>query len=105
MDLLTNTQKNHMKTTSRVQPIHNNVLIKPFPPEEISTGGIYVAGSYAEENNKAWVMAVGPGSKKRPMEFAPGMVVHRVKEWGTPIEIDGVIHYLMEDAALLASEN
>ena len=94
-----------MKTTSKVQPIHNNVLIKPFPHEEMSTGGIYVAGSYAEENNKAWIVAVGQGTKKRPMNFTEGMVVHRVKDWGTPVEIDGVIHYLMEDVALLASEN
>lgn len=94
-----------MQTLNKVQPLNNNVLIKPFPPEEMSEGGIYVPQSFAEENNKAWVVAVGKGTKKRPMNFREGMVVHRVKLWGTPVEIDGVMHYLMEDAALLASEN
>jgi len=94
-----------MQTQNKVRPIRDQVLIKPFPPEEMSTGGIFVAASYAEENNKAWVVAVGNGISKKPMRFEPGMIVHRVKNWGTPIEIDGVIHYLMEDTTLLASEN
>lgn len=94
-----------METMNKVKPIKNNVLIKLFPPEGISEGGIYVPDSFSEENNKAWVIAVGQGTKNKPMLFKPGMVVHRVKVWGTPVEIDGILHYLMEDAALLASEN
>ena len=105
MGLLINTQKKHIQTMSKATPVNNNVLIKPFPPEGISEGGIWVPDSFAEENDKAWVIAVGPGTKKRPMQFKEGMIVHRVHKWGTPIEIDGVMHYLMEDAALLAFEN
>ena len=94
-----------MPTQNKVQPIRDQVLVKLFPPEGVSVGGILVPDSYAEENNKAWVVAVGNGVSKKPTRFSPGMVVFRVKNWGTPIEIDGVIHYLMEDTALLATEN
>lgn len=105
MDLLTNTQKIVMQKLNKVQPILDKVLIKLFPSEGVSEGGIYVPDNYAEENNKAWVVAVGNGKANKPMRFTPGMVVFRVKDWGTPIEIDGITHYLMEDTALLASEN
>lgn len=94
-----------MPKLNKVQAIRDKVLIKPFPSENISEGGIWVPDSFAEENNKAWVVSVGNGIANKPMRFTPGMVVHRVKAWGTPIEIDGIIHYLMEDTALLASEN
>jgi co-chaperonin GroES (HSP10) len=38
------------------------------------------------------------------MQFKPGQVVYRVKDWGTPVEIEGENHYLMDDSAILATE-
>jgi co-chaperonin GroES (HSP10) len=98
-------QKNHMPIQNKVQPILDKVLIKLFPSECVSEGGIVVPESFAEENDKAWVVAVGNGTAKKPMRFTPGQVVHRVHKWGTELEIDGVKHYLMEDTALIAQEN
>jgi len=94
-----------MQTLSKVQPINNIVLIKPFPPEGVSEGGIYVPENFRARNTKSLVISTGPGTIKRPMKFESGMIVHVVKDWGTPIKIDGELHFLMEDAALLASEN
>lgn len=91
-----------MPKLNKVQPIRDQVLIKPFPSENKSEGGIWVPDSFAEVNNKAWVVAVGNGVVGKPMRFEAGMVVYRVKSWGVPIEIDGDIHYLMEDSAILA---
>ena len=87
-----------------MKPIRNNVLVKPFPPSEQSEGGIFVPLSVRKENNRGTVIAVGNGTKGRPMQFRPGQVVYRVKDWGTPVEIQGENHYLMDDSAILATE-
>jgi co-chaperonin GroES (HSP10) len=90
---------------TQVFPVLDNILIKPFPGEEMSEGGIIVADSYKPRNNKATVIAVGSGTKKRPMKFIPGMVVHSIKESGEELIIDGEKYYLVKDSWLLASEN
>jgi len=87
-----------------MKPIRNNVLIKPFAPSEISEGGIFVPLSARKDNNRGTVVAVGNGTKDRPMQYKPGQVVYRVKDWGTPVEIEGEKHYLMDDSAILATE-
>jgi chaperonin GroES len=87
-----------------MKPIRNNVLVKPFPPSEQSEGGIFVPLSVRKDNNRGTVIAVGNGTKGRPMQFKPGQVVYRVKDWGTPVEIKGENHYLMDDSAILATE-
>jgi co-chaperonin GroES (HSP10) len=87
-----------------LKPIRNNVLVKPFPPSEISEGGIFVPLSVRKENNRVRVVAVGNGTKDRPMQFKPGQVAYRVAQWGTPVEIEGEKHYLMDDSAILATE-
>ena len=35
-----------------MKPVRNNILTKPFPPDEISEGGILVPESARKENNK-----------------------------------------------------
>jgi chaperonin GroES len=87
-----------------MKPIRSNVLVKPFPPSEQSEGGIFVPLSVRKDNNRGTVIAVGNGTKGRPMQFKPGQVVYRVKDWGTPVEIEGENHYLMDDSAILATE-
>ena len=87
-----------------MKPIRNNVLVKPFPPSEQSEGGILVPLSARRENNRVRVVAVGNGTKARPMQFKPGQVAYRVKDWGTLVEIEGEKHYLMDDSAILATE-
>lgn len=85
-------------------PIRNNVLFKPFPPDEVSEGGIFVPESARKESNRGVLVAVGNGASHRKMKLKAGQVVYRVKDWGTPVEIHGEMHYLMEDAAILATE-
>lgn len=87
-----------------MQPIRNQVLIKPFPPDEISEGGIYVPESARKESNKVSIVAVGRGSREKKMTLKPGQVAYRIKDWGTPVDIGGERHYLLEDAAILATE-
>ena len=87
-----------------MKPIRSNVLVKPFPPSEISEGGIFVPLSVRKENNRVTIISVGNGTKDRPMQFKPGQGAFRVKDWGTPVEIKGEMHYLMDDSAILATE-
>jgi chaperonin GroES len=87
-----------------MQPIRNYILVKPFPPDEVSEGGIFVPESARKESNKVNVIAVGRGTKERPMRLKAGQVAYRIKEWGTPIDLEGERHYILEDAAILATE-
>jgi chaperonin GroES len=83
-------------------PIRNNVLVKPYPSEEISEGGIIVPESARAVSNKVLIVEVGRGTKERPMSLVKGQTGFRVKEWGEEIEINGETHYLMDQAAIIA---
>ena len=87
-----------------MQPVRNNILTKPFAPDKISEGGILVPESARKENNKMFVIAVGRGTKERKMIFNPGDIVYRVKDWGTPIDIDGERHYIMDQNGIITKE-
>ena len=87
------------------KPLGSNILIRPFPSEEMSIGGIVVPGSFQVRNNKAEVVAVGSGSKKKPMQFKEGDLVYNIKDCGSELEIDGVKHFLIKDSYVLAYEN
>jgi|694.fasta_scaffold137002_4 chaperonin GroES len=87
-----------------MKPIRNFVLVKPFPPDEVSEGGIFVPESARQESNKVHIIAVGNGTKNKPMNLKAGQVGYRVKDWGTLVEIDGVKHYLMDNSAIIAIE-
>lgn len=85
-----------------VQPIRNQVLVKPFKEDEVSTGGIIVPENYRKEGSRVTIVAVGNGTAKRKMKLSAGEIGFRVKDWGTPIEENGEMFYLMEDTAILA---
>lgn len=87
-----------------MKPIRNYVLVKPFPPDEVSEGGIFVPESARQENNKVHIVSVGEGTPKRPMNLKAGQIGYRVKDWGTPVEINGEKHYLMDNSAIIAIE-
>lgn len=87
-----------------MQPVRNIILTKPFPPDEVSDGGIFVPESARQENNKMRVIAVGNGTKERKMIFNPGDIVYRVKDWGTPVDIEGERYYLMDQNGIIAKE-
>jgi len=86
-----------------VKPIRSYVLVRPFPSDEKSIGGIIVSDAHKAVNNKVEVMAVGNGEKNKPMKLKPGQTGFRVKDWGDEVEIDGVRHFLMKQDAILAT--
>ncbi len=89
-------------------PVLNQILVKPFPSDEISEGGIYVPESARTVSNKVMIVAVGKGTKRTPMKVKPGQVGYKVKSdgettWCTEVIIDGEKHYLMGQDAILAT--
>lgn len=89
-----------------VKPIRDNVLVKPFPSDELSEGGIFVSEAHRAVSNKMWVVAVGNGTAKNKMRFKEGDIVFRIKDHSlTEIEINGEKHFLIEQNALIAKLN
>lgn len=85
-----------------MKPIRSQVLVKPFPSDEISTGGIFVPLSAREVSNKVLIMDTGIGTKDRPMYLKKGQTGFRVKDWGCEVEVGGERMYLMDQDAILA---
>jgi chaperonin GroES len=88
-----------------VKPIRNYILAKPFPSDEKSAGGIIVSEAHRAVSNKMRVIEVGTGTQKEPMRFKKDDVVFRVKDHGNEIMIDGELHFLIEQAHLIAQLN
>lgn len=87
-----------------IQPIRNQVLVKPFPSDDVSSGGIYIPLSAQNVSNKVLVVNVGNGTIKKPMKLKPGEIGYRVKNWGVEVVVDGELHFLMESDSILAKE-
>ena len=80
-----------------IQPLHEKIIVLPFPIENQTKAGIIIPDTAQERPSKATVVAVGGGTKDRPMELEVGDVVFHIKNAGSPIDIDGVLHYILRD--------
>ena len=87
-----------------ITPIKGNVLVKPLMADYESVGGIIVPDSFKEESNKVEIIAVGNGTKQRPMYLKKGDIGFRVKDWGTEVIHNGELHYIMDMNDILAVE-
>lgn len=87
-----------------IKPIRNNILVKVFKEDLFSTGGIIVPESYRKEGSKVEILAVGNGTKKKPMTLSPG-IAYRIQSAGTPIDYNGEKYYILDQANIIALEN
>lgn len=87
--------------------LKNKILVKPFPSDEQSEGGIFVPLSAREVSNKVLIVEVGEGTKKKPMRLKKGQTGFRVKGWKgaleAELEINGEPHFIIEEADILAT--
>lgn len=83
-------------------PIREKVLVKPYPSDEMSSGGIIVSEAHRAVSNKMKVIAVGNGTKKDPMQFKEGDTAFRIKDCGDEVLIDGEKHFLVSQQWLIA---
>lgn len=87
-----------------LKPIRNQVLVKPYPSDEISEGGILVPESARRPSNKVHIVKVGNGTKDKPMKLKAGDTGYRVFEWGCPVFVNGELHFIMDMEAIIAKE-
>jgi len=87
-----------------MKPIKNQILFKPFLVNEKTEGGLFVPESFRTDSDRGTIVAVGKGTKERPMKLKKGAIAYRVHNWGTLVQEKGENFYLMEDSAILATE-
>jgi len=87
-----------------IQPIRNNVLVKPLKADAVSKGGIVLSEAHIKDSNKGEIVAVGNGIAGKPMKLKVGDIGYRVMDWGTPIEENGQRFYIMDATAIIATE-
>ncbi len=77
----------------KVLPLGDRVVIKNVETNEVSKGGIILAGAAKEKPQMAEVVAVGPGGnvdgKEVTMHVKVGQKVIYSKYAGTEVKIDG----------------
>lgn len=88
-----------------IKPIRENVLVKPFMADSVSSGGIIVSDAHKAPSNKVEVIAVGNGTKKLPMNWKPGDIAFRVKDVGDEVIINGELHFICKSNWLIAKLN
>ena len=76
----------------KLRPLHDQVIVKQFKANELSKGGIVIAGDKTEKPLKGEVTAVGPGrfldDVRLPMTVKIGDVVLFGKQSGTEVDVD-----------------
>ena len=88
-----------------IKPIRDNVVVKPFPSDEKSSGGIIVSEAHRAVSQKMDVIAMGSGTKKWPMKWKQGDIAFRVKDSGDEIIINGEKHFIVKSSWLIAKMN
>ena len=89
-----------------MKAIRDNVLVKPFPSEELSIGGIYVPDSAKERNNKAYIVDFGNGTSTHKIKdgIQRGDCCHHIKDAGIEVLINNEKHYIIKMQDILLYE-
>lgn len=82
--------------------IRDQIIVKPFPSDEMSEFGLIVPECFRERSNKALLVSVGEGTKKHPKKLVKGSIVFHVKDAGSEIEENGEKFYIMKSWDVLA---
>ena len=93
--------------TNKVQPLFDNVLIKPLEGEEKTASGIVLPDSVKEKPQIGQIVAVGPGGtddKGNPvkMQVKVGQKVMYKKWGGNEVKVNGEEWMIVEQKDILA---
>jgi chaperonin GroES len=96
-----------VKATMNVQPLFDNVLIKPLEAETKTASGIILPDSAKEKPQMGIVMAIGEGKispkgEKHPMVVKVGQKVMYKKWGGNEVKIEGQEWTLVSQEDILA---
>lgn len=97
-------QKN---TNDSVQPLFDNVLIKPLEAEEKTASGILLPDSAKQKPQMGTVMAIGPGTvsnhgNRIPMVVKVGQKVMYKKWGGNEVKVQNEEWMIVEQKDILA---
>lgn len=84
-----------------MKPINDRVVVKPFPAEEKTTGGIIIPDTAKEKPQKGEIVAVGPGKDGNLMTVQVGDVVLYGKYGGQELSYEGVDYLIMREDDIL----
>lgn len=90
-----------------IKPLDDRVVIKMTEAEEVTRGGIILAGSAKEKPQIAEIVAVGEGKydengKLIPMTVKVGDKVLTSKYAGTEVKVDGTEYTILRQEDILA---
>ena len=95
-----------MKGT-KIRPLHDRVIVKRLPEEEVTKGGIIIPDSAKEKPIQGEVVAAGTGKlldngQVQPLDLKVGDRVMFGKYSGSEIKLDGVEHLILREDEILA---
>ena len=96
------------KTTLKIRPLDDRVVIEPFEAEEITRGGIVLPDTAREKPVQGKVIATGPGKlmektgARGKMSVKLGDRVFYGKYTGTEIELNGEKYVILRESDILA---
>ena len=101
--------KKKAKSTPKIVPMGDRILIKPLADNERGTvlpSGIIIPDTVEKEKtDRGKVIEVGPGRQNDngdliPMNVSKGDVV--LFQWGEKVEVDGDEYYIVGESSVLA---
>ncbi len=92
---------------SSINPLFDNILLKPLEAEQKTQSGLFVPDTAKEKPQIGLVMAIGPGSindqgKLVPVAVKKGQKVLYKKWGGTEVKVKGEEWVLVEQKDILA---
>jgi chaperonin GroES len=78
-----------VKKTTNIQPLFDNVLVRPVDAETKTASGIILPDSVKEKPQIGVIMAIGNGTVKKPMVVKVGSKVMYKKWGGNEVKVDG----------------
>jgi len=94
------------KTSVKVSPLADRVVIRALEETEQMRGGLYIPDTAKEKPQQGEIIAVGPGrfdeGKRVPMELKVGDKVLYGKYSGTEVTIEGEQVLILRETDVLA---
>jgi chaperonin GroES len=89
-----------------IRPLQDRIILKRFPEEEKTKGGIIIPDTAKEKPLEGRVVSVGNGKvledgKVRPLDIKPGDRVLFIKHAGNEVKIDGEEHLMLREDDIL----
>lgn len=94
------------KTTTKIRPLGDRILVKRLEEAEQMQGGIYIPDTAKEKPTQGEIIAVGPGrtlddGKVQKLEVKVGDRVLMGKYSGTEVKIDGEEYLILREDDVL----